>query len=40
MEFVTWIIKKDKLQKWGLKQKELFKDIKNKFIKELILKIY
>ena len=32
--------KKDKLQKWGLKQKKLFKDIKEKFIEELILKIY
>ena len=34
------MIKKNKLQKWGLEQKELFKDIKNKFIEELILKIY
>ena len=34
------MIKKDKLQKWGFKQKELFKNIKEKFTKELILKIY
>ena len=36
----TKIIKKDENQKWNKKQKELFKEIKNKFIKELILKIY
>ena len=40
IELFTKIIKKDKLQKWGLEQKKLFKDIKNKFTKELILKIY
>ena len=34
------MIKKDKNQKQEEKQKELFKEIKNKFIKELILKIY
>ena len=34
------IIKKDKLQKQGLEQKKLFRDIKEKFIEELILKIY
>ena len=34
------IIKKDKLQKQGLEQKKLFKDIKNKFTEKLILKIY
>ena len=27
-------------QKWGLEQKKLFKDIKEKFIEEPILKIY
>ena len=32
--------KKDKNQKWNKEQKELFKEIKNKFIEELILKIY
>ena len=32
--------KKDKNQKQNKKQKELFKKIKNKFIEELILKIY
>ena len=32
--------KKDKNWKWDKKQKELFKEIKNKFIKKLILKIY
>jgi len=36
----TRIIKKDKLWKWGTEQKELFKYIKEKFIKEPILKIY
>ena len=34
------MIKKDKLQKWGTEQKELFKYIKEKFTEELILKIY
>ena len=32
--------RKDKQWKQGIKQKELFKEIKNKFTKELILKIY
>ena len=36
----TKIIKKDKNQKWDKEQKKLFKEIKNKFIEELILKIY
>ena len=36
----TRITKKSKIQKWGKKQQELFKKIKNKFIKKLILKIY
>ncbi len=34
------IIKKDKLQKQGIEQKELFIEIKKEFIKELILRIY
>ena len=34
------MIKKDKLQKWDDKKMELFKKIKKKFTKELILKIY
>ena len=32
--------RKDENQKWDKEQKELFKEIKNKFIKKLILKIY
>ena len=36
----TKIIKKSKIQKWGKEQQELFKEIKNKFIEEPILKIY
>ena len=40
IEFFIRIIKKDKLQKWGPEQKELFKNIKEKFIKKPILKIY
>ena len=40
MELFTKIIKKDKPWKWGIKQKELFIEIKEEFIKELILKIY
>ena len=36
----TRITRKNKNQKWNKEQKELFKGIKNKFIKELILKIY
>ena len=32
--------RKDENQKWDKEQKELFKEIKSKFIKELILKIY
>ena len=39
-ELFTKIIKKNKLQKWGIEQKELFIKIKEEFIKELILKIY
>ena len=34
------MMRKDKNQKWDKEQKELFKEIKNKFTKELILKIY
>ena len=34
------IIRKDENWKWNKKQKELFKEIKDKFTKELILKIY
>ncbi len=40
IELFTKIIKKDKLQKQGMEQKELFIEIKEEFIKELILKIY
>ena len=36
----TKITKKSKIWKQGKEQQELFKKIKNKFIKELILKIY
>ena len=36
----TRIIRKDKNWKWDKEQKELFKEIKNKFTKKLILKIY
>ncbi len=32
--------KKDKLWKWGIKQKELFTETKKEFTKELTLKIY
>ena len=39
-ELFTKITKKDKLQKWEIKQKELFIEIKKEFIKELILRIY
>ena len=39
-ELFTKIIKKDENWKWNKEQKELFKEIKNKFIEELILKIY
>ena len=34
------MIRKDKVQKWGNKQKKLFKEIKKEFIKKPILKIY
>ena len=34
------MIKKDKLQKWDNNKKRLFREVKEKFIKELILKIY
>ena len=40
MLFRSKITKKNKKWKWDKKQKVLFKEIKNKFIKELILKIY
>ena len=40
IEPFTRIIKKDKNWKWEQEQKELFKEIKNKFTKKLILKIY
>ena len=40
MELFTRIIKKNKIQKWEEEYKKLFKEIKNKFTKELILKIY
>ena len=40
MEPFTRIIKKNKPQKWQQEYKELFKEIKGKFIKEPILKIY
>ena len=40
MELFIKMIRKDKVWKWGKKQKKLFKEIKEKFIKELILKIY
>ena len=40
MELFIKIIKKNKIQKWKKEYKELFKKIKNKFIKEPILKIY
>ena len=40
MELFTRIIKKSKTQKQKKEYKELFKEIKNKFTKELILKIY
>ena len=36
----TRIIKKSEIWKWGKEQQELFKEIKNKFIEEPILKIY
>ena len=34
------IMKKDKLQKWDNNKRRLFKEIKEKFIEEPILKIY
>ncbi len=34
------MIKKDKLQKWDDNKKRLFKEVKEKFTEELILKIY
>ena len=34
------IIKKDELQKWDNNKKRLFKEVKEKFIEEPILKIY
>ena len=40
MELFTRMTKKNKNWKWDKEQKELFKEIKDKFIKELILKIY
>ena len=40
IELFTRIIKKDKPQKQGKGQKELFKEIKEEFIKEPILRIY
>ena len=40
MELFTRIIRKDKNWKQDKEQKKLFKKIKNKFTKELILKIY
>ena len=40
MELFTRIIKKNKKQKQEMEYKKLFKEIKNKFTKELILKIY
>ena len=39
-ELFTRITRKDKIQKQDKEQKELFKEIKNKFIKKPILKIY
>ena len=39
-ELFTRMIKKDKLWKWGMEQKELFAEIKREFTKELILRIY
>ena len=39
-ELFTKIIKKSEIWKQGKEQQELFKEIKNKFIKEPILKIY
>ena len=40
IEPFTRIIKKSEIWKWGKEQQELFKEIKNKFIEKLILKIY
>ena len=40
IELFTRITKKDKNWKWDKEQKKLFKEIKNKFIEKLILKIY
>ena len=40
MELFTKITKKDKLQRQGLEYKRLFVEVKEEFIKELILKIY
>ena len=40
MELFIRIIKKNKLQKWDNNKAKLFKEIKEKFIKEPILKIY
>ena len=40
IKLFTKIIKKDKKWKQKIEYKELFKEIKNKFTKELILKIY
>ena len=40
IKLFTKIIKKSEIQKQGKEQQELFKEIKNKFTKEPILKIY
>ena len=40
IELFTKMIKKNKLQKQGIEQKELFVETKKEFIKEPILKIY
>ena len=40
IELFTKITKKNKLQRQGIEQKELFTEIKKEFIKEPILKIY
>ena len=40
IKLFTKLTKKNKLQKWQKKQKMLFKELKELFIAELILKIY
>ena len=40
IELFNRITKRDKLQKQGMEQKELFMEIKKEFMKKLILKIY